>query len=41
MGKEWSGAENSDEKAFDNLKAVRIFEDGRIEVELNEERKTA
>ena len=41
LGKEWSGAENSDEKAFDNLKAVRIFEDGRIEVELNEERKTA
>ena len=41
LGSEWNGTENADEKTFECLKMVKIFEDGRIEVDLNEERKTA
>ena len=41
LGGEWNGAENVDERTFDKLKTVRIYDDGRIEVDLNEEKKTA
>lgn len=41
VGVKWGGAENVKESDFDSLKMVKIFEDGRIEVELREEKKTA
>ena len=41
LGKEWNGIENVDEKIFEKLKTVKIYDDGRIEVELYGERKTA
>ena len=41
LGMAWTGVENVDESGFDKLKMVKIFEDGRIEVELREEKKTA
>ena len=41
LGAEWNGAENVDEQIFNNLKTVKIYDDGRIEVDLNDEKKTA
>ena len=41
VGAEWNGAENVDEEVFENLKTVKIYEDGRIEIELNAEKKPA
>ena len=41
LGVAWTGVENVDESSFDKLKMVKVFEDGRIEVELREEKKTA
>ena len=41
LGYEWNGVENVDEKIFDTLKAVRVYEDGTLCVELHEEAKTA
>ena len=41
LGQEWNGAESVDEKTFEKIKQVKIFEDGKINVELYEESKTA
>lgn len=41
LGAEWNGAENVDGGAFEKLKTVKIYEDGRIEIELNAEKQTA
>ena len=41
LGAEWNGIDSVDERIFDNLKTVKIYDDGRIEVDLNEEKKTA
>ena len=41
LGAEWNGAENVDEKTFKNLKTVKIYEDGRIEIEMCADQKTA
>ena len=41
LGCEWNGAENVDEKIFDTLKAVRIYEDGRVETDLEEKKEIA
>lgn len=41
LGLPWNGVENVNEKDFEILEAVKIFEDGRIEVKLNEQKKTA
>ena len=38
---EWSGAENAKENDFASLKAVKIYDDGKIEIELHAEKKTA
>lgn len=41
LGTEWNGAENVDEGDLGNMKMVKIYEDGRIEIELNAEKQTA
>ena len=41
IGQDWNGAENVDEKTFENLKTVRIYEDGSVEVEMCAEQRTA
>ena len=41
LGYEWNGMENADEKIFDVLKTVRVYEDGTLSIELHEEAKTA
>ena len=41
LGAEWNGAENADEGVFKNLKTVKIYEDGRIEIEMCAEQRTA
>lgn len=41
LGLEWNGTDNVDENAFEKLKTVTIYDDGRIEIELHAERKTA
>lgn len=41
LGVEWLGVESAKESDFDSLKTVKIFDDGKIEIELHAERKTA
>ena len=41
LGHKWNGVENVDDAAFENLKAVRIYEDGRIEIDLKEKKEIA
>ena len=41
LGAEWSGADKVNARDFDKLKTVKIYEDGRIEIELNVEKQTA
>lgn len=41
IGQDWNGTEETDEKVFESIKTVKVFEDGSIEVELREEQKTA
>jgi len=41
LGVEWLGVESAKESDFDSLKTVKIFDDGKIEIELHVERKTA
>ena len=41
LGYEWNGVENVDEKIFETLKTVRIYEDGRVEIDLKEEKEIA
>lgn len=41
LGAKWNGIDSVDERVFDKLKTVKIYDDGSIEVELNEEKKTA
>ena len=41
LGYEWNGVENADEKTFEKIKVVRVYEDGTLDVELHEETKTA
>lgn len=41
LGVAWNGEDNVKKDDFDRLRMVKIFEDGRIEVELNSEQKTA
>ncbi|MDO4940022.1 MAG: hypothetical protein Q4E54_08715, partial [Lachnospiraceae bacterium] len=41
LGYEWNGVENADEKTFEKIKVVKVYEDGTLDVELHEETKTA
>ena len=41
LGQEWNGVESVDEKTFEKIRRAKIYEDGKINVELYEESKTA